>query len=85
MLAQASTQPTCSGITAHGDVSLGGTLKVSDAVKPTATSAMPLLITNDSTAPIQGAFLNTDVVVHGVTFAIDYQGGDGNDLTLTKA
>ena len=44
-------------------------------------------ISNASAAPISGTFANlTDgstFTLDGNTFQADYQGGDGNDLTLT--
>ena len=46
------------------------------------------LINNTSATPIAGVFENLpDGLVftdHGNTFAVNYEGGDGNDLTLTS-
>ena len=46
------------------------------------------LISNTSATPIAGAFQNltdgTTLVDHGNKFQVSYQGGDGNDLTLTS-
>ena len=47
-----------------------------------------ILINNTSAAPIAGVFDNLpDGLVftdHGNTFTVDYEGGDGNDLTVTS-
>ena len=47
-----------------------------------------VLINNTAATPIAGAFENLpdDLVFtdHGNTFQVDYEGGDGNDLTLTS-
>ena len=44
------------------------------------------IFTNDGTDPVNGKFVQGDTVQSGgMTFAIDYQGGDGNDVVLTRA
>jgi autotransporter-associated beta strand protein len=52
---------------------------------PTGTTFT--IITNTSTTPIAGAFANladgSTLTIGGNTFQADYEGGDGNDLTLT--
>jgi hypothetical protein len=46
------------------------------------------LINNTSATPIAGTFQNlpdgTVFIDHGNTFQVNYEGGDGNDLTLTS-
>ena len=45
------------------------------------------VINNTSATPISGTFANlpdaSTFTIHGNTFQISYEGGDGNDLTLT--
>jgi autotransporter-associated beta strand protein len=59
---------------------------------PTATTALTVgqvftVISNTAAAPIAGTFHNLSdgeiLTVNGNNFQADYQGGDGNDLTLT--
>jgi autotransporter-associated beta strand protein len=59
---------------------------------PTGTTALPLgqvftVISNTAATPISGTFHNLSdgqiLTVNGNNFQADYQGGDGNDLTLT--
>jgi len=53
---------------------------------PKPGTVLPV-ISNTSANPISGAFSNLPdggiVVVNGNNLQADYQGGDGNDLTLT--
>ena len=52
-----------------------------------APGATVTAISNTSAAPIQGSFENLPdgglILAGGATFQADYEGGDGNDLTLT--
>jgi hypothetical protein len=59
-----------------------------DESSGTVTSGMVFtLISNTSANPISGTFSNLSdgaiVTISGNNFQADYQGGDGNDLTLT--
>jgi hypothetical protein len=60
--------------------------------KATVQGALPTgtvlrVISNTSANPISGTFSNLPdgaiLTVNGNNFQADYQGGDGNDLTLT--
>ncbi len=52
-----------------------------------APGAVFTIISNTRSAPIAGTFSNladgTTFTSNGNTFKVDYQGGNGNDLTLT--
>jgi autotransporter-associated beta strand protein len=71
-----------------GAVSLDGTLTVpipQGFVAPVGTEFV--LITNLGSDPVVGTFANlpqhATIAAHGATFRIAYDGGDGNDVTLT--
>ena len=79
-------------ITATGvNLSSGATIVLDDLAPTTALPAGTVLtlIDNDSIGPIIGAFANladgSTVTVGENTYVADYEGGDGNDLTLTVA
>ena len=73
----------------HGAVSLGGATLDGTLVNgfaPTIGNSF-LLIDNDGTDAVNGTFLGlaegARLAIGGASFAISYQGGDGNDVTLT--
>ncbi len=84
---QQSDTITATGVT----LSPGATLVLDDLSPTTALPAGTVLtlIDNDSIGQIVGAFSNladgATVTVGENTFVADYEGGDGNDLTLTVA
>jgi hypothetical protein len=71
------------------DINTGATFTFSNdrgiAVPP---GTILTLISNTSATPIAGTFQNLPdgslFVDHGNTFQVNYEGGDGNDLTLTR-
>lgn len=69
-------------IDAGASITLLATAKGAVRVGTSAT-----VLNNTSASPIAGAFSNLAdgaiVTVNGVNFQANYQGGDGNDLTLT--
>ena len=61
---------------------------MSGTTKGTLTSGLVLtVISNTSSTPISGTFANLPdgaiLTVNGNNFQANYEGGDGNDLTLT--
>ena len=65
-------------------------LSLSGNIQGSLTPGLTLtLISNTSANPISGTFINLPdggiVIVNGVNFQANYEGGDGNDLTLTVA
>jgi hypothetical protein len=57
-------------------------------IGPLALGESITIIANDGTDPVVGTFAGTDadgtVAAGGVRFRIDYAGGDGNDVVLTR-
>jgi len=71
-------------------INSGATFNLSGTAHGQLTQGMVLiLIKNTATTPIAGTFSNlpdgSTVVLAGNTFQVNYEGGDGNDLTLTVA
>jgi autotransporter-associated beta strand protein len=69
-------------------INSGATFNLSGTIQGTLTQGTSLtVIKNTAATPISGAFSNLPdgaiVTVNGNKFQADYQGGDGNDLTLT--
>jgi hypothetical protein len=73
--------------TASGTVSLGGTLNVTGTGKPAVGSKLTL-VNNEGSGTASGLFAGlpegATFTVNGMTFRISYQGGDGNDVVLTR-
>jgi hypothetical protein len=73
---------------AGGSVSLAGALSVSVVGTPPVGSAFTLLDDGNSGNAIAGSFAGlpegATFVVNGMTFQITYQGGDGNDVVITR-
>ena len=65
----------------------GATLTVVDTNYTVTAGTELVLIDNDGTDTVTGGFADLEdgmtVTVNGVDMIIDYQGGDGNDVTLT--
>src|SRR6266404_7060791 len=75
-------------IVANGVTINGATVNLIGQTQGSLTLGLTLtVITNRSANPISGTFSNLPdgaiVNVNGNNFQADYQGGDGNDLTLT--
>jgi autotransporter-associated beta strand protein len=75
-------------IVANGVTINGATISISGTTQnPLTTGTVLTLVSNTSADPIAGTFSNLAdgaiVTVNGNDFQADYQGGDGNDLTLT--
>jgi autotransporter-associated beta strand protein len=71
-----------------GSVNLtGSTLSLTLGYTPAINDSM-ILIDNDGTGPIIGTFnglaQNARFLLNGMTFQINYQGGDGNDVVITR-
>ena len=69
-------------------INSGATFNLSGTAQGTLTQGTSLtVIKNTAATPISGVFSNLPdgaiVTVNGNKFQADYQGGDGNDLTLT--
>jgi hypothetical protein len=69
-------------------INSGATIALSGQTRGALTLGMVLtLISNMSTGPISGTFSNLRdggiVTINGNNFQTSYEGGDGNDLTLT--
>jgi len=84
-----TTDPSADKVVAHGVTIESGALL---SFGPIDTGALPIgtvftAIDNTATTAIAGTFANiadgATVTVGGNTFQADYEGGDGNDLTLT--
>ena len=83
-----SSTPAADLVVANGIRIIGAQIvfnEVSSAVLPPGT--MLTLIGNTSSKPISGTFANLPdggtVTIGSNTFQANYEGGDGNDLTLT--
>jgi autotransporter-associated beta strand protein len=79
-----------SQVAVNGTVTLTGST-LSLAVAPTFTPTISesfILISNDGVDPVVGTFTgliqNATFMVGGMTFQINYQGGDGNDVVVTR-
>ncbi len=76
-------------VSAKGVTILSGTTFALSAIgqRPIPPGTIFTVINNTSRSPIAGTFANladhSTVNVNGNTFEADYEGGDGNDLTLT--
>jgi autotransporter-associated beta strand protein len=81
-------------ISAAQVVALGVTINDGAQIIVTGLSAVPLLrgtvfilISNVATTPIDGTFTNlfdgSTIAIGSNTYLVSYEGGDGNDLTLT--
>ncbi|MFL5328296.1 MAG: beta strand repeat-containing protein [Gemmataceae bacterium] len=86
-LSGASAGASYDQLTVKGTVQLGGaSLFVSLGVAPTANQVLKI-IDNDGTDAISGTFNGLSegalINIDGVNFAISYNGGNGNDVTLT--
>ena len=72
------------GVTINGDATLDFNGTIHGRLTPGLTFTV---ISNTSATPISGTFSNlfdgSTVVLAGNTFQVSYEGGDGNDLTLT--
>jgi hypothetical protein len=71
-----------------GPISLDGSLQLdADFASPPSLSSEIILIDNDGTDPISGAFVGmvegTQLTLDGYLFELSYIGGDGNDVSLT--
>lgn len=71
-----------------GTVDLGGaTLNATGSI-PSQTGQVIVLINNDEVDPITGTFAGLaegdTVFINGIGFKLSYQGGTGNDVTLTQ-
>jgi hypothetical protein len=69
-------------------ISSGAILDFNGTIHGRLTPGLVLtLISNTSADPISGTFSNlpdgSNVILAGNTFGVKYEGGDGNDLTLT--
>ena len=79
--------------TEYDQTQVTGTLTLQNAVLDLVTAPYDppqgtsfTIFTNDGTDPVNGKFIHGDFLhTAGMTFAIDYQGGDGNDVVLTRA
>ena len=81
--ARSSDQVLASGVTING-----AQLLIADLGNSTlATGTVFTVISNASANPISGTFANlpdgSTITLGGNTFQANYEGGDGNDLTLT--
>ncbi|MEU4292767.1 hypothetical protein AB0E63_31470 [Kribbella sp. NPDC026596] len=74
-----STRATGTPVRVFGRVSLAGKL---DLTPPANLTKETLLIANDGTDPIAGAFTNLPEGTRVAGYQITYKGGDGNDVTL---
>lgn len=75
-------------VAANGVTISGASLALSGLTRPPVAAGLTLVVINNTAAtPINGEFTNlTDggiITIHGTQFQADYEGGDGNDLTLT--
>jgi autotransporter-associated beta strand protein len=81
-----NTSGTYDKLVVNGSVSLdSSTLSPDGAYAPSAGSSLTI-IDNDSTDAVTGTFSNgASVTVGGVSMTIDYAGGTGNDVVLSRA
>ncbi|MFO0808574.1 MAG: hypothetical protein U0746_08125 [Gemmataceae bacterium] len=74
-------------LTVTGPVALGGPLTLSTSFTAPANAAF-VIVDNDGTDAVTGTFAGlpqgATVTANGQTFTIDYAGGDGNDVVLTR-
>jgi hypothetical protein len=76
-------------VTAHGVTINGAGLAFTGQVQSTLTPGLTLtVISNTSASPISGTFANVPdgavvTIAAGTKFLANYEGGDGNDFTLT--
>jgi autotransporter-associated beta strand protein len=83
-----SSTPTADLVIANGVRILGAQIVFNDIGSATLSSGtMFIVISNTSRKPINGTFANLadggTITVGANTFQANYEGGDGNDLTLT--
>jgi autotransporter-associated beta strand protein len=83
-----STQGTADGVIANGVTITGARLLLKDRRTTTLPAGTVFtLISNMATTPISGTFSNlpdgSTITVGNNTYLVSYEGGDGNDLTLT--
>ncbi|MBJ7345847.1 MAG: FG-GAP repeat protein, partial [Gemmataceae bacterium] len=76
-------------ITTHGTVALGNaTLNLSGSFN-LKTGEELILVHNDGVDPVSGTFKgianNQIITIQGTSYLFKYDGGDGNDITLTKS
>ena len=76
-------------ITTHGTVTLGNaTINLSGSFN-LKTSEELILVHNDGVDPVSGTFKgianNQIITIQGTSYLFKYDGGDGNDITLTKS
>ncbi|MEV0794563.1 hypothetical protein [Kribbella sp. NPDC050459] len=76
-----STRADGTPVRVFGRVSLAGQLDVTPRTKLTNET---LLIANDGTDPITGAFTNLPEGTRVTGYQLTYKGGDGNDVTLKR-
>ena len=75
-------------INSHGTITLGdASLNLSGSFILPAGSEL-ILVNNDGTDPISGTFKgianNQIITIQGTNYLLKYDGGDGNDITLTR-
>jgi hypothetical protein len=80
---------TADSVIAQG-VTLGNSARINlllQGSSPIPVGTVFTIINNTSSAPISGVFSNLpdggSIIIGGNTFHVSYEGGDGNDLTLT--
>jgi hypothetical protein len=83
-----SSTPAADLVIANGVRILGAQIVFNDVGSATLSSGtMFIVISNTSRKPINGTFANLadggTITVGANTFQANYEGGDGNDLTLT--
>ncbi len=84
-----STTPAANEVVANGvTIESGATVFLRDiGARTIATGAIFTILSNTSANPIGGTFANladgSTLNLNGNNFVVSYEGGDGNDLTLT--
>jgi hypothetical protein len=77
----------CSDLTRCRVAAAGATLNLTLGYKPAVGDSI-MLISNNGTGAVVGTFKglaqNATFVLNGMTFRINYQGGDGNDVVVTR-
>ena len=86
---QAGGATTVAGLTAAGTVDLGGSSFDLTIVGRADVGQAVTIVDNDGSDPIIGGFAGLPggtvfLAGNGQTFRIDYAGGDGNDIVLTR-
>ncbi|MEN9667556.1 MAG: hypothetical protein RLZZ326_3919, partial [Planctomycetota bacterium] len=85
-----SGTPTTSTVTVVGSVDLGGSTLAFAASGSAAVGQSVILVANDGTDSVVGRFAGLAdgavlIADNGQTFQINYAGGDGNDVVLTRS